>query len=575
MNDYGVLYYDSDVGSASATIDRTYYKAFFSNQTNSENVFVHHGLTPTNYQNWASFEQGEFDFKKPIFMPNTDGKIPYASKAVTGEDGTFYDAEDDYSPLFSLYITPTEHYSGDGFTLRTYFDEYKINVNIQDKDGVRSKEFIKTKEMQDEFFYFPFEDLEDIVISFIKIPPFHFIKIISFGFGGTRLITDENLVENPQFDHYFSLMSDELPLDTLTFRVFGNDNNFKFVTGSKITAATGEEFFVDTAQQNADNTITVNCYDALAKRDVAFSGMMRTNTDVRDSTVVKALFDDLEVFFDQTTSSFRLLTWAGTVSDDVTYREAIRMWLQGCTLSLKRYGPWYLITSPFNDIETAKVFNKTDIISIDFKALERYTRIHFSKHKYTVDKKNGLQEAFRDTVEIYDPETDNIQTLSFGEPYSGVLFYYVSAQSGDDETLTIVDPNYFVISQTGAYLVKAKNINYYQEIVAKGYPYKTSYTSIDYYPQISKQFKDNELMISDCTVALNVSNSAYRRRLEFYAKFDTIITLQSLKNYWAGDKVRVSIDGKTYEGFITHKTDTMAGVYDYEILGYEVIEDVA
>ena len=151
----------------------------------------------------------------------------------------------------------------------------------------------------------------------------------------------------------------------------------------------------------------------------------------------------------------------------------------------------------------------------------------------------------------------------------------MSAQSGDDETLTRVDPNYFVITQRGAYLIKAKNINYYQEIVAKGYPYKTSYTSIDYYPPISKQFNDNELMISDCTVALNVSNSAYRRRLEFYAKFDTVITLQSLNNYWAGDKVRVSVDRKTYEGFITHKTDTMTGVYAYEILGYEVTENVA
>ena len=573
MNDYGYLVYDSDIEAANANV---FANEFFAKQSQAENIILHHGITPRGYRNWASFEQGEFDFEKPIYTGNAWDLIPFTTMQVSNEDGLFED-EEQHEFDFVFYMKLTEAYSGDGFTLVTDYDEYELEIHFFDNFGEHDYNFVKTKDMQDEFFYCPYESLDtDYFVTFaMKIPPFHFGKVLAVGFGGTRIITDENFAEEPQFDHYFSLMSDELPLDTLTLKIY-SDNNFKPVSGNKITNYfTGQEFYVQTVEYNADQTFTVNCYDALVKRDISFSGMMRSNTAVKNTAVMEALLGDLSYSFDSTTDGFNTLTWAGTVTDERTCREALRILLQGFTMALRKMGEQFIIISPFNTTYTPRVLNESNIVSVEVEKLEPYTRAHFSKHRFTVDKTNGLQEAYRDFVELYNQQSDNIETLSFGEPYNSVLVYYVSAQSGDTETLTPVNPNNFVVTQTGAYLIKAKNLSYTQEIVVKGYPYKTSYTSIDYKPDVSSQFKENELMISDCTVALNVSNSAYKRRLEFYAKFDTVITLQSIKNYGAGEKVTVDIDEKTFEGFITHKTDRMNGLYEYEILGYEVIDNVA
>lgn len=534
-------------------------------QSGCEDVYFLNKNLPVGYEDWNAFDGEGFDFDKPIYQSNVGDKIAQTTVVTANSNGEWDLPRDE--PYLVCNMVGSFYPSGGGFMLKTYMDTYHVVIELHDKDGIRTKEFDKSATTHaDEFFPFAYDELDTVSFRFTRSDPNRFFRIVAIGLGGVRKIDNSLYTENPVIESNFALMSDELSLDTLEFTVFAGEDDFFFIAGEKIVVSeTGKEFYINTATLNSNKTITVNCYDSLGTRDRSFSGVMRTDTAVKSTAFMDILFGDLDYEFDASTSGFDGLTFRGTISDDVTCREAIRMYLQGCTLALKRIGNRFVVVSPFNTASAIAFFDVHNIVKIDYEALEKYTRVHFSRHNYTADKTNGLQEAYRDYV-----DTGSVQELSFGEPYNSVSVWYVASSQGGQETLERVDSNRFHISQTGAYFMKATNDNYAQEIVVRGYPYKVSYSSIDYIPPSAAQFKENELMISDCTLSVNISKAAYIRRLEFYQQFDKVIKIKSIANYNAGDKCNITLDGKAYEGFIESKRDEMTGVYEYTIYGYEI-----
>lgn len=578
MNDYGYFVYVSTPENADGEFTPPYEhddQYYWNAQTGAIEAGIVNGNTVKTsssayliggrIKNFASFEPGEFDFNKPLYDTNSSLVLPYTNYELSNENGTF-----GMDRHVVLGVKSDEPYSGEGFVIRTYYKEYDIRIRFIDTHGEHEQDFHKG-EFDEEFFFFPYDGLTWVQFEFLKVPAYHFYKVIGFGFGTTRLITESDLVEEPTMVSHFSLNNEELELDTLSFTVFGDESKFNFITGNKVTySEDGKEYFVSTSKQNDDGTISVECYDALAKRDVDFVGTMRTATPVLDTTVLNALFGDLEYTANNISlTPYASLTWAGTISDDVTYREAIRLFLQGNMLALKRVGNEFRLISPYNTGNTNYRFTEQDIIvapTVD--NVEKLTRVHFSKHRYMLDKTNGAVEAFRDNVALNEDVV-----LRFGEPFATQSVYYVSAadQQGN-ETLTLVDPTKFVTEQTAAYMRKANNNYYTQEIVIKGFPYKVSYTSIDWKPIVSNQFKKNEVMISDNGIALGVSSAAFRLLLSYAYGYDKIIMLQSILNYDAGEKVIINYDDNSYTGWITKKTNNLTGVYEYEIIcgeGYE------
>lgn len=513
-----------------------------SKQEYAEDILFFNESIPNGYQNWASFEQGEFDFNKPLFQFDPESKIPYATNELTAV-GVY--------PHIDVYLD--EPYSAGGITVKTYFKSYTIRIAAVTSSGTVSKTFRKSAtSYTDEFFPIAFDNATKILINFEDLPKNHFFKIIGVSVGGVRFLTEADFVENPTIETNFSLTNEECAFDILSMTIRGGKEDFNFIAGELITEeSTGKRFYVDSANLNTNGTIDVTCYDRLAVlEEIPFLGLMRTASPVEGDGLITTAPYELR----STLVSGQ--TYSGTISSDVSRREALRMFLQGNALCLKRENDTFVYFTPYNEngFEPVVEFDITDICSEpELEILDKLTRIHFSKHKYNVDTSQGKVEAFRDNVER------NVETvISYSEPYTSTGVFY-------DNNGTLVPVSNSEILGSGAYFKKLKN-THSQEIVVTGYPYKVSYTAIESIPNISRQFKENEMMISDCSVSLDGNIGKFRNYLAEIYKFNKIVSFDSLKEAIAGDYVSVSYDGNSFVGWITRKIDNLTGVYHYEVL---------
>lgn len=548
MNKYGVLtYFDKpSVTRGSITND-------LNKQEDSQSIELFDEVLSNGYQDFASFEQGKFDFERPIFTYDPESKIPFTTIELSDENGELHNGN-------YFIFTPDEAYSGSGFTLRTYMEEYDIIINVQDRTGLYRKLFRKTKnQYADEFFPFIYDGLVKVEIGFGKIPAYHFLQIIGFSLGTIREFGDTDFVSEPQIETHFNLRNEELEYDTLNFSIRGNKEQFYFIAGEKVIYnRTGQEFYVDNAQVNNDGTIDVSCYDKVALLDEVITyGILRQNNIVEDSNIINNLTGGADWTID--TTLIENPYFSGTIPAETTKREALLTYMQGCFMCIKRQENKFIFLSPtsaqFDDTPVCE-FSNSNVCSVpEVETLDKITGVHFSRHRYKIDKTQGRVEAFHDNV-----TKNSNQTLLYGEPYDSVLAYYEQSE-GNYQPVTSAN---FTQVESGRYYMTVLN-KYNQEIVLMGYPYKVSYTAIDVKPHISSQFKENEIKISDCTICIDGNTDSIKNHLAYVYSFNQVIKFDSIQEANAGDIVSIKANGIDTVGWIEKKTDYMTGLFSYEV----------
>lgn len=552
MNKYGVLtYFDKpSVTRGSITND-------LNKQEDSKSIELFDEVVSNGYQDFASFEKGKFDFERPIFTYDPESKIPFTTVELADENGELHSGS-------SFVFVPDEAYSGSGFTLRTYMEEYTVAFRVRHGDDFTVKIFEKTKnQYADEFFPFVYDGLVSVDMVFLKVPAYHFLQIIGFSLGTIREFGDTDFVSEPQIETHFNLRNEELEYDTLNFSIRGNKEQFYFIAGEKVIYnRTGQEFYVDTAQINNDGTIDVSCYDKIALLDEVITyGILRQNNIVEDSNIINNLTGGADWTID--TTLVENPYFSGTIPAETTKREALLTYMQGCFMCIIREGNKFVFLSPTSalfDDDPVCEFNNSNVCSVpEVETLDKITRVHFSRHRYSVDTSQGKTEAFRDVVPK-DEET----ILLYSSPYqnSSVVFYY------DDNGTERQIVSYFTVIASGAYYAKIKyTASAYQnkDIIAKAYPYKVSYSQIDVVPNVSSQFKENEVMISDCTLCIDGNNTAIKGHLAYVYSFNRVIKFDSIQEANAGDIVSIKANGIDTIGWIEKKTDYMTGLFSYEV----------
>lgn len=572
MNKYGVLLYRDIVGNPTGS-----FTEYTQKQRYAQDIGIYNGSLDKNYGNFATFEQGEFDFEKPIWQGDPEIYIPYTSLALSNSSGVVTGN--------SFTLTPNEHYSGGGFSIISPMEEYTVQIIVND---YIKKTFHKSKNSYaDGFFPFPYNNLTSVKFSFTVIP-YHFIKITAIGFGGDRWISDVDFVKEPQIVTHFSLTNEELEYDTLSFSIY-NAEKFNFITGEKIivdetgTFNIGENpktFYVDTASTNEDGTVDVEAYDDIGRIDeLEHTGAVFSGQKLRESATVNYLFANNPYEFGRAfpgEGGDRETKYSGVIAAGTSRREAIRMYLLANMLTLQRRGRLFYIESPmtyewgFPELE----ITDADICSpIEVEKLPKVTSVHFSKHRYAVDKSNGKQEAFRDNI----ARDNTVKRLKYSSPYqpSQTDFYYVKT-AGTNEVLEAVDtsgtPPKFDIQRRAGYFSLVQNNYYSQEIVVKSYPYKVNYTEFDVPLTDNTQIKENEVNISNNTLCEDGNDDYFKNYLRKIYSWRTILKFSSIKKMNAGQIIDIdTYDHKEkkmmhYRGIITKKIDRMNGVYDYEVL---------
>lgn len=564
MNDFGYFEYDDFPENATATVTQDFQK-----QTESEDIQVFGTFEARRYYyDYASFEGEGYDFEKPLFVYEPMTKIAFTTTELSDENGRFplTDPEDEYSYFRDVTITPDRAYSGSGITLKTFNKDYSVYILVTDLDGTKGKFFNKT---EDEYYPMQFNGLQSIVLSFRKIEPYSFLKIVGYRLGSVRTLDESIWAENPTLSNYYSLDNESLEYDTLDLVIRGGKEDFNIIEGQKITySSTLQKFFVNDVTYNENGTISITAYDDISRLEKECRGRMRFG-DTIDNILSLAIggHSDITAYIESTIIPNQ--TYSGTLAGDLTYREALRMMLQGNALTLKKIDGAFELFCPSVYTSDFNVFGITDIIGEpEVEELEKYATVHFSKHRYKLNKKDGKQEVF-DGVLLSAVGFD----VRFDEPVdtTSTEYYFVIGQNQDGEDiLAPVVSSKFILTKQGVYY-RTGVTTYTQRIIMLGYMYNTSYSAIDAKIPVAINFKNNQLNISDCTVSMDYTVSTdddidyLSNYLAYIYKFRTKIRLQSLNDYNVGERAQAVWNNNSFRGWITAKKSNLNGIYEYEI----------
>ena len=355
-------------------------------------------------KNYATFEPNGFDFGQPIYVPDTAG-VGCAIK--------------EFGNSLSLTITSELKPSSSGISLKTYMDDYSLSITVNDVDGQRTKSFIKN---YDEFYVIPYTELTKAIIT-ITPPDNCFVKLVAIGLGRVLKFGGKNLVNTPRINTHFSLTNDELEYDTLDFEILGRKSEYNIVVGEKVTVSKDNRiFYIDNFNYNENGTISITAYDSVSQMETIYMGSMRVNRDSLASIKVLAGAGinlnkvDGEFLYDNQ-------LWSGVTEPQVSYREALRLFMRGNAVSLVRNGnnSWRVFC-PYRRHNVDNEFNEKNIVNelptVDF--VQKPAKIKFAKHSFTVDRRNvNIKKLKTNTTST----TKNLYTtlVGYGVAYDGEI----------------------------------------------------------------------------------------------------------------------------------------------------------
>lgn len=570
MNKYGYFVYEDYPLNAEFT-----YQTSYQVQTDSDPI--QNGIANSGAIDWTTFEAKSkknlydtflplgslFDFNRVLYTQHEaepgNHLMPNVSVDASDKDGYFG------NPM-QVTFTPDAAYSGSGFALKTFNDYYEIRITVTDEDGTRSKTFERN---DDEFYPFIFNGVQSVIVRFLRIKPYSFIKFIAFQFGTIRSFSERDLIGEPTIVNHYSHTGENLEYDTLDLTIRGNKEELNIITGERLTyTTTGQQFYVETATYNNDGTIDITAYDSIALLEGDFLGVY-AKTGTAESWIRQALQGDngTVINVENLFVSEGTQTFSGMLGI-IPYKEAAQKLMLGNGVRLRRKNNTYNIFVPHKDFDITANFNEHNIVNgtPTVEELERYGTVRFLKHYYNLNKSGDRVEAFNGLVDIGE------STITFSDAFSSLQYYYVSGtdSQGDDILTPVQTSKFIVLEQQSArpHYIKVNN-SYTQRIVVVGYPYNESHYGMEYVDSsIPIVYKNNKVNITDCTVMVNLDNYTgfMFGGLAFTYQANKRISFDSVLDATAGDHCQIEFDGKQFEGWITQKKDHMNGLYEYEVM---------
>lgn len=517
------------------------------------------------FVDYASFEQHGFDFSKPVKTPSSTAKMAATTQEASGASGTLSGNRD----FFLTFLTP--EYSGSGFTVKTFNNDYTLEISVTDDDNPNTARVVEFEKTEDEFYPFVFNGLRSVHFRFNSLEPYHFVKFIGYRLGALRELTESDIVGEPTIVNNFSLTSENIDYDTLDLTIRGDKTNFNIQAGERLTyTTTGQEFYVSTSHQNNDGTIDISCYDKIAMLENEFEGVYATNGTI--SAWFSRLLSGGGV--SETANVLNTLNdtnkFEGTIEPE-TYKEALEKLLRGTGTVLKRVNNHFTIYNPAkyvtNELVTYYQFTEHNIVdgAPEIDTTEPYYKLTFTKPELKIDTSEGRVEAFNGEIETGD------QTLQFSEPFQSCYYYRVTAIVDDEQQLEPLPSANVTFITDGAYYAEIRNgSGSPQTIVAKGYPLKsTDWVATYTFPNVPSMFKQNVLDVTDLTVfekKVNNTLDPWRFFLKYVYERKNIAKFSSVLNAEIGEYAYIVADGYRIGGWITKKTDKLNGVYEYEVM---------
>lgn len=551
MNRYGYFTFEDFPTGVIGTISIDY-----NVQLGAEDLVQYDRFAPANYHDYASFEKGQFDFEKPLYIPNSANKISHVSRDLSDEDGYFSNIE-----MFTVF--PDVPCNGSGFSLLTYNEDYTVVITVNDENGTETKTFEKT---EDEFFPFPYNGLTSVTFGFRRIEPYRFLKVVGYSFGAVRRLTENDLIGEPEIVNHFSITGEELEYDTLDLTIHGSKENFNIQTGERITHSTTKQaFYVNNCEYNENGTISISCYDHIARLEKLFTGLYANtrDTDTWIENLIKGGYSGVNV-----NMSYPFLAgqqFEGLI-EIMPYREALQMLLCGTAYRLQRSGDIFNVFCPQKQDDFDGNFTVDDIVSDpQITTHESINKVTFVKYKYKKDKTDGRVEMYHDSIEA---DSVDSQMIYFNEPAQNLKYYYVVGTADDEDILQEIDGtgDGFVVVRSGVNFVEV-NCTVEREYVIKGYPFReTERNLVVKGIRGDTTFYQDDVDISDCTVIISLNDyKTFKSFLRFVYKYNVTISLDSIKFLDAGDRVKIYLGKRTFSGWITLRRNNLNGVYGYEV----------
>lgn len=585
MNKYGYFTFDDFPADA--------YSSFVAEvgtrQQGANDAVMFDRFEPEGYERWATFEEGEFDFVKPLYTGASGEKIADVSDFISDETG-------ELSETFQVIVGAGDTYSGSGFSVRTFNDDYTIEISVTDSNGTRSKTFDKT---DDEFYPMPYNGLQSVNFIVRNVKPHHFMSFIGYSFGGVRKLQEADFVDDPVITNVFDVTSESLEYDTLDLNIRGDKENFNIIAGERITySKTGQEFFVYDAHQNNNGTIDITCYDHILRMEETAYGTVIVES--RPAYVVQwiqnlfGMTGEVDVPSTLSTPLVSEQTWAGYF-DTTTFRDAVRMLMQGNGLAVQRIGKFFRVFAPYivKNSTARATFNETNIVETpEIEIDEQVYKVHFTKYKMKVDNSEKVELYHGDVqyqedevLEFTEPAFSNSTATTHGYTFKAIISE--DQDNPDNDVLQQLDAstvNNYLVTEWGQYDLKIYNNilisgNPMKGLIILNYPYKVKQGVVGCtLPNVPTIFRKNIVDLTDCTLMIysptdvtidgvtTTYKEAFRKHLRYIYSLNKKITFRSILNAFAGDYVRVKYDNVDHYGWISRKTDNLNGVYEYEVV---------
>lgn len=500
MNDFGYFEYSDYAEGAKENAN---YTCSAELQPGSAVSQLHIGVA----YDYASFEYNKYVTEFPKTINTAHSSLAVLTSDVSGDDGVF-------STPITITAQWDSYYSMTGITILSGNIIKNIQITAFRGDTVVKTAYFSANKKK--FFYdFKVDIVDKIVFVISSIEEAgHFLSIQNIEYGKTRKF-DESTYESAEINNYCSILGDTLEYDTLSLTVNkSEDANYLFQSRQFIDYIVGGQivnrFFIQTAEENGNNTITINAYDAISRLETEFLGGIYNNYSFE--TLVMNILTDTHISYSCVGTSN--LTVSGYIPI-CTKRKALQMLLRGSNVRLIK---GYSLTFKALESTSDNSYDDTTIIqNPQFGQKTNIRTLFLSKHNYA--KGSGEVELYH----WYVSKTKN-STIKFSNPVYSLKAYEVEGidENGNDIVSDTPTTNLQFITKSANYcIVKDVSMDGSAEhkYVIKGKKYIDNtviYSKTNQYISAGESYEDTYIedvtIMTDAQTVCDYLFSLYARR---------------------------------------------------------------
>lgn len=268
--------------------------------------------TVTDAVNYGTCEQDQFklDGSMSLFPESTVGiNFGWWSLAQSGEDGAF-------SVPPSITYTFSQPHSSVGLTLLLAEPVQDVTVKAYNGDTVLSTMAFTDLNTDEAVLGFPVENYNKIVITFSRVLPYHYVKLLEISFGIEYIYNDTMLTGFDVLEE-LDLMSNTISSNVTTitlnnldqrFNMFNPENEIRFLQerqqlSTGVDLKIGDDYehvplsksYLSKWESPTQNTTKFTSYDLLSFMDGTYY-KSRMYVLERAEVILLELFDDLHLY---------------------------------------------------------------------------------------------------------------------------------------------------------------------------------------------------------------------------------------------------------------------------------------